>query len=446
MKISVIGMGMSGISAANMMHSKGHNVFVSEREIKEKKEDEIKLLNPGINYETGSHTEKMFDAEIIIKSPGVSNNLEILQEAKRKNIEIISEIEAAYRYVKANKIIAVTGTNGKTTTTTLIGEIFRNAGLKTFVAGNIGEPLSDLTNLIDSSSFVILEISSYQLEDIKQFKPDISVVLNITPDHLEHHGSMDEYYNSKKRITLNQDKNCYCILNYNDSYCRKMADGIKQGKNPPEIIFFSTNHCSEATVCLHNGKFNVNTGRGKYSFTNNSLLPGRHNLENLLAALASAVCCRVPQKVIEKTFGEFKGVEHRLEFAGEIAGVVYINDSKSTNVDSTRVALESYDVPIILIMGGRHKGFPYTPLKDLIKNKVKTLLLIGEAAKIIKSDLQGVTDIENCVTLENAVERARKVALENYIVLLSPGCSSFDQYKNFEYRGRQFKELVRNLM
>jgi UDP-N-acetylmuramoylalanine--D-glutamate ligase len=478
MRVSVIGMGKSGVSAANMMSGKGHSVFVSESEPLDKKKREAAALAPGIAYETGGHTDRVLNADLIIKSPGVRDDIKVIRKARAAGMEVISEIEAANRHINPKRIIAVTGTNGKTTTVTLIGEIFRNAGEKTLVAGNIGSPLSDSASSIDGSSTVVLEVSSYQLEDIKSFKPSISVVLNITPDHLEHHGSMGRYYSAKKRITMNQCAGDFCILNAEDPLCvrlgRELGTGFSQfpesarggrGAGGPEVIYFTKKPQEGASVFLSGDRFEARVGGRSYSFKNRLLLPGDHNVENALAALSAAASCALPQDAVEKAFAAFKGVEHRLEFVREIGGVRYINDSKSTNVNSTAVALKSFDAPLFLIMGGRHKGFPYTPLKGLIMKRVKHLLLIGESAPIIKNDLRGACpavageessfadasrakelrnacDIRECGTLDEAVKFARGAASPGDVVLLSPGCSSFDQFENFEHRGRRFKELV----
>jgi UDP-N-acetylmuramoylalanine--D-glutamate ligase len=443
-KIAVIGLGSSGISAANLLNRLGAYVFVSEIKREEDIVEQIDQLKKGIKYELGLHSEKVLDSELIIKSPGVSNHLPILISARERNIPIWSELELSYRLInKPMKLIAVTGTNGKTTTVTLLGKIFNDTGYKTVVAGNIGRPLSDFVDDIDSDTVVILEISSYQLENIVEFKPDIGCILNITPDHLEHHKTMDEYILSKRNIFINQSESDYCVFNKNDIESYKLSKSCKS-----KVVYFSYKKKVSNGVYYTDRKFVINLKKFNICYqelTENLKIPGKHNIENVLAAIAISSIFGLEPDKIEKVVNEFTGVEHRIELVREIDGVKYFNDSKSTNVDSTKVALESFDNPIILIMGGRDKGAPYSPLKNLIKNKVKTLLLVGESADKIKHDLFGTTKIIDCIDIKTAVLKAREIASENDIVLLSPGCSSFDQFKNFEHRGKYFKEIVNNL-
>ncbi|MFN3967153.1 MAG: UDP-N-acetylmuramoyl-L-alanine--D-glutamate ligase, partial [Endomicrobiia bacterium] len=437
-KVSVLGLGRTGVSVANLLYSSGYDVFVSEILPLEKIKNSIKLLNPNIKYETGIHSNKVLDAEFIVKSPGIPKNIPILIEARKKKIEILSELEVAFNNINPKLIIAITGTNGKTTVTTLIGEIFKNSGADTIVAGNIGTPLSDFVQKITRNTVVVLEVSSYQLENIKKFRPDISCVLNITPDHLEHHLTMEEYISAKKNIFINQTKNDYCILNFDDEITRSFANLCKS-----KVFYFSYKNNLKEGAFYDGEKFNININNRKEKFAVSLKIPGRHNIENAVVSAIVAYLCNVPIDIIVSTLNNFNGVEHRLEFVKEINGVRYINDSKSTNVGSTSVALEAFqkNKNIILIMGGRDKGSPYTPLIPLVKEKVKHLLLIGEAATRIESELKGSTEIFNCGNLFNAVKYAREIAKTGDIVLLSPGCSSFDQFENFEHRGKEFKKL-----
>jgi len=438
-KVSVLGIGKTGVSVANLLFELGYDVFVSEILPLEKVKNNIQSLKSGIKYETGIHSDKVLDADLIVKSPGIPKNIPVLVEARKRKIEILSELEVAFNYISPKLIIAITGTNGKTTVTTLTGEIFKNAGFDTIVAGNIGTPLSDFVKKITKESIVVLEVSSYQLENIKKFKPDISCILNITSDHLEHHSTMDEYIKAKKNIFVNQNKNDYCVLNFDD----EITCGLGNSCNA-KVIYFSYKNKLKKGIFFDGKSFNINLNNKKIKFDVNLKIPGRHNIENALSSTAIAFVCNIPLEIIKSTLNSFNGVEHRLEFVKEIDGVRYINDSKSTNVDSTLVALESFqkNKNIILIMGGRDKGFPYTPLRPLVEEKVKYLLLIGESAKKIENDLKGTTEIINCGDISNAVKYAKKIAKRGDVVLLSPGCSSFDQFENFEHRGREFKKLI----
>jgi len=439
-KVSVLGLGKTGVSVANLLSELGYDVFVSEILPLEKVKHNIRLLKPDIKYEVGIHSDKVLDANLIVKSPGIPQNIPVLVEARKRNIEILSELEMSSSFISPKLVIAITGTNGKTTVTTLIGEIFKNAGFDTIVAGNIGTPLSDFVKKITKESIVVLEVSSYQLENIKKFKPDISCILNITSDHLEHHSSMDEYVKAKKNIFLNQTKSDYCVLNFDDRITRELGNCCSS-----KVVYFSYRRKLKEGTFFDGRNFNVNLNDKKIKFEVRLKIPGRHNVENALASATIAFLYNLPVNIVKSTLNSFNGVEHRLEFVKEIDGVKYINDSKSTNVDSTLVALESFqkNKNIILIMGGRDKGFPYTPLRPLVKQRVKYLLLIGESAKKIESDLNGATEIINCGDISNAVKYAKKVAKNGDIVLLSPGCSSFDQFENFEHRGKEFKRLIK---
>jgi len=439
--ISVIGLGITGISLVKLLKKLKANIFVSE--INPQNEFIKQLDNLNIKYELGKHTEKIIEnCDLIIKSPGVSHNLEILKIASKKNISILSELEFSYGLIKPGRIIAITGTNGKTTTTTLTGEILKKSGYKVVVAGNIKEPLSEYVDKIDKNTYVVLEVSSYQLEDTYTFKPDISCILNISPDHLEHHKTMQEYIKIKFKIFENQTEENFFIYNYNSKY---LVNSLRSVVVKPVKISFSVNTLLNEGTYIKNGKLTMDFNRYNFAISPKIKIPGNHNLENILASITISGLCNVSPEIIEKTIQEFKGVEHRLEFVDKINGVTYINDSKSTNIDSTFVALSSFNSPIILIMGGRDKGYPYTGLKKIIKEKVKLLLVIGEATQKIVSQLFGSTKIIECDNIEYAVKQTKKFAVKGDIVLLSPGCSSFDQFKNFEHRGNVFKELVKKL-
>ncbi|MCX7957076.1 MAG: UDP-N-acetylmuramoyl-L-alanine--D-glutamate ligase [Endomicrobia bacterium] len=447
-KIGILGLGVSNLYAVNYLKRFTKNIFISE----EKKKEEINIkaedIDPSIEYEFGKNSERILECDLIIRSPGIPYHHKILKEIKSKNIEVFTELEFSFRILKHKlkkipKIIAITGTNGKSTTTSLVGSIFSNF-TKTIVAGNIGTPLINFIDDITEDTTIVLEVSSYQLEDIKEFKPYIGCILNITEDHLEHHLTMEEYAKAKFNMFKNQTPQDIAVLKYDDVNILKTNKNIKINS---EILYFSIYQE------LSNGCF-LEKEKNTAIFKNNKItkkikiitqLPGDHNMENILAS----ICCSIldiPTEIIEKTIFDFKGIEHRLEFVRDLDGVIYINDSKSTNVDSTSVALKSFNKPLHLILGGRDKGAPYTPLIPLIKQKAKSILLIGEASTIIYNQIKDCgIEIYLCNTLDNAVNTARKIATKGDIVLLSPACSSFDQFKNFEHRGKVFKCLVNNL-
>lgn len=436
LKIGVIGAARSGIAAANLADSLGAEVLLSEMRPKMECKNECSRIGVGIKKEFGGHSEMLLSQDIIIKSPGV-HGVRILETAKKKGIPVWSEVEFASRLINCRRIIAITGTNGKTTTTALTREIFKKAGQKTIVAGNIGAPLSLFAHRAGPNTNVVLEMSSYQLEDSPKFHPQICSILNITPDHLEHHHSMKKYVDSKARIFFNQTKKDFCILNYDDSACRRLA-----ARCPAQVVFFSRKKMLDKGVFFRDGQIIIKLRNYDAELTYNLKIPGMHNIENALASATMAAAGGVKPEIIERTINAFKGVEHRIEFTAEIGGVEYFNDSKATNVDSTRVALESFSGSIWLILGGRDKGSSYAPLRRLIKEKVKGIFLIGEAADKIRKELSGTADYYDCGTLKSALEQAHKIAVPGDIVLLSPACASFDQFQDYEDRGRQFKQFV----
>jgi UDP-N-acetylmuramoylalanine--D-glutamate ligase len=449
LRVSIIGLGKSGIAAANLAASRGARVLASDS--KPRSSGITKKLSKSVRAEFGGHTDALLSSDLVIKSPGIPGDLEILKKIKKNKIPITGEIEFALSLApKPRRLIAITGTNGKTTTTTLVGEIFKNSGHKTIVAGNIGAPPAALTGKIGGDSNVILEVSSYQLEDMTDgqkaskapysFRPDISCILNITEDHIEHHHSMKNYIEAKAKIFASQRKNDFCVLNYDDPIVRKLAVKARS-----KVVFFSRKKILREGVYYLNGSFVVKLSGGCYSLEFKPIIPGMHNVENILASIAICTCAGIKPADMLETISSFKGVEHRIELVREIKGVRYINDSKGTNVDSTKVALESINGKIVLILGGKDKGFPYTPLKELVRSKVRAVLLIGEAAGLIKKDLRGTTTFFDCGTLDKAVKKAAALSDAGDTVLLSPACASFDQFNDFEERGKVFKTLVRQL-
>ncbi|MDR0822352.1 MAG: UDP-N-acetylmuramoyl-L-alanine--D-glutamate ligase [Endomicrobium sp.] len=431
-RAAVLGLGKSGVSAANLAAKLKYKVFASDSEKKRK----IQNLSSAVSVEFDGHTDRVLDNDIIIKSPGIHSDIPILKKAAIKKIPIISELKFALNNSKYKKIIAITGTNGKTTTTDLISKIVKAHFKDSIVCGNIGFPLSDKALKTTKNTIISMELSSYQLEDTPDFHPDISVLLNITPDHIEHHKSMANYIKAKQNILNNQTKNDFAIINYENTLCRKLSAAAKAKK-----IFFSKKPLKNG-VYYNNGSFVFAFG-GKTNQINPKInIVGLHNIENILAACAACFCAGIPLKTIEKTISSYKGAAHRIEFVKTIGGVDYYNDSKSTTVDSTRAALESFQNNIVLILGGLDKGFSYTPIKKLIQQKVKALLLIGSAANKIKKDLKGSSPIYDCFNIKKALQKAKAISESGDTVLFSPACASFDQFKNFEERGDIFKALV----
>jgi UDP-N-acetylmuramoylalanine--D-glutamate ligase len=443
-KIGVIGMGRSGVSAANLAASTGAEVLISESGERKLFKRALSKLARGVNFEFGGHSDSLLNCDLVIKSPGIAEHTPVIDKLKKHKVPVISELEYALRFGRQKLLIGITGTNGKTTTTALTGEIFKNARQKTLVAGNIGTPLSAVIRKLDKKAVVVLEISSYQLEGSPSFHPDICAILNITPDHLEHHRTMENYIAAKSRIFENQEGADHCLLNFDNPPARALAKISRAN-----VVFFSRKKILKKGIWVSGGNIRVDLGKTKFLIPLKLRIPGNHNVENVLAAVGIAACAGVSKKVISKTIENFKGVEHRIEFVREARGVRYFNDSKATNVDSTRVALESFtDLSgrrLWLVLGGRGKGSSYKPLVQKIKALVKEVLLIGEDAPVIRRDLAGSCAMADMGTLKAALKYASGKAEPGDVFLFSPACASFDQFKNFEDRGEQFKKMVSKL-
>lgn len=434
-KIGVLGLGKSGVAAANLAVKLGYEVFASDSG----KEHIVNNLNKKVKTEFSKHTDEILKCDIIIKSPGIHSDIPILKKAKKNKIKVISDLSFALANTKYKKIIAITGTNGKTTTTDLTSKIIKAAIKDSIVTGNIGYPLSDKSLKTTSDTFITMELSSYQLEDTPDFHPNISILLNITPDHLEHHKTMSAYRKAKENVFINQKPKDYAIFNYDDKICRKISE-----KSGTKKVFFSKYPLNNG-VFYDNGNIIIKINSKKILLKPKINIVGMHNIENILAAAAAAFCAGIESKTIEKVISSYKGVEHRIEFVKEMNGIKFYNDSKSTNVDSTRVALEAFDGNILLIMGGLDKGAPYKPLEKLIKERVKNILLIGEASKIIRSSFPEYDKFIESGNIHKAVNDAFNLARSGDIILLSPACASFDQFANFEERGKIFKDIVLSL-
>lgn len=441
-KVLVIGAGKSGLAVSRFLVSKEASVVLADAgrpsypggELEQLAAEGVKLFMGGYPaVERG-----IFD--LVVMSPGVSLEIEPVREALKHGIPVTGELELAYHFARA-PIIAITGTNGKTTTTTLIGEIFKNTGRDTLVGGNIGLPLVTEVERYGPDSMIVAEVSSFQLETTSTFKPKVAAILNITPDHLDRHGTMENYSEAKARIFANQDPGDFTVLNYDDP----LTAGL--GNNTcGRVIFFSRRRELPDGVFVRDGdivaKLDENTEI--ICGVKELAIPGAHNLENALAAIAAAKAMRVGTAVLADTLKTFKGVSHRLELVAEINGVRYINDSKGTNPDASIKALEAYNEPIVLIAGGKNKGSDFGEFAEKIKEKARVLVVLGQSAKLIAdaAKAKGFGNIQYAGDFKEAVMLAHKAARPGEIVLLSPACASWDMFKSYEERGDLFKQTV----
>ena len=438
----VVGLGKSGVASALFMKAHGARVTVSDTKSGDELRNEIPvLLDHGISVETGGHGERTFRGQdLIVVSPGVPVDAPPLVQARSLGEAVIGEIELAAQFLPG-PIVAITGSNGKTTTTTLTGEIMTAAGLSTLVGGNIGTPAISLAERAKPDTVIVLEISSFQLETIQTFRPKIAVVLNVTPDHLDRHRTFEIYADAKARIFENQQGSDFAVLNADDPTCVAMG-----ARTNAQVFWFSRHKEVKQGAWVDDGNivFRDTTGQREILQVSEIPLKGAHNLENVLAAVCAGALMGCTPEKIRKAVHEFKAVEHRLEFTATISGVDYYNDSKATNVDATIKALESFPANIHLILGGKDKGSDYTVLNDLIRQRVKRIYTIGAAAAKIESQVKGA-EVVHAETLENAVRKAHATAQSGDIVLLAPACASFDQFKSYEHRGKMFKEIVASL-
>ena len=441
--IVIIGIGRSGAGAGKLAKFLGANVLISEQKSSSKNiRLSKKLQSFGIKTELGGHSEKIFNADLWIISPGVPENISIVKTAYKKKIEIISEIEFASWYANA-QIIAITGSNGKTTTVNLLFKMCDVKELAPILGGNIGTAFSDLVlNDLQNNTenrVYILEISSFQMERIKYFKPRISIFLNITEDHLDRYKGMEDYINAKLNMIQNQDKNDHIVFNLDDEILNKKFNDTLPKKHGFSLFENPKNMFSADSTKIYDEAYN------KLIDLKNIRLPGKHNLSNILAAATAAKILGIPNSKISDTITSFTGVEHRIEKVLNINGVTYYNDSKATNVEAVQVALDSFVNPINLILGGKDKGGKFTSLLPHFKNKVKEIIVYGEAASLIKSALGDAVKLKIVFSLKDAVETCHNRSKPGDIVLLSPGCASFDQFNNFEERGDVFKSIVKEI-
>jgi len=389
---------------------------------------------------SGHRTETFLEQDLILPSPGVPADTPDLRVARAKGVTVWSELELAYRFHKG-RLIGITGSNGKTTTTSLIAHLLQGAGAPVILAGNIGTPLIARVEETSENSISVVEMSSFQLELIATMRPDIGVFLNLTPDHLDRHESLEAYGTAKARIFENQTAKDFAILNADD------APTVRYAPAKPQVFWFSRRKPVEQGAYLRGAEivFRRNGTEEVLLEASDISLPGAHNLENVLAATAAARLAGAGTAGIADAVRSFAGVEHRLELAGEIRGVRYYNDSKATNVDATLKALDAFSGGVFIILGGKDKGSDYTVLRQPLREKAAQALLIGAAAEKIAGQIAGSVAIERAGTLERALDIAQRRARPGHIVLLAPACASFDQFENYEHRGRVFKQLVRRL-
>jgi UDP-N-acetylmuramoylalanine--D-glutamate ligase len=441
-KVLVVGLGKSGLAAALFLRRRGAQVTVSDvRSAEALARDIPALIEEGISVEAGGHGLLTFRRQdLIVVSPGVPVDTPELVQVRSFGLPVIGELELAARFLKG-KVIAITGSNGKTTTTTLAGEILKESGLPTLVGGNIGVPVVALIDDSKDDSWSVLEVSSFQLETTNEFHPAIAVILNITPDHLDRHGTFENYALAKERIFARQTPEDFLILNADNPRAAEAAT-----RAPSQVYWFSVHHPVSRGAWVENGQVVFLASEGSQPET---ILPvdaiplkGSHNVENILAAVCSARLAGCPAASVRSAVEKFKAVEHRLEFVANLNGVEFYNDSKATNVDATEKAIAAFPGGIHLILGGKDKNSDYTTLSPLLRERVRAIYTIGSAAQKIESHLRGVVPIHSCQTLDTAVKAAANAARPGDIVLLAPACSSFDQFESYEHRGRVFKELV----
>jgi UDP-N-acetylmuramoylalanine--D-glutamate ligase len=440
--ILVVGLARSGVAAAEFLLSRGARVVVNDAKPESELKDVSGLRAKGVEIVAGSHPPELFEKpDLIVVSPGVPLALEPFRRAREAGVEIIGEVELAARFMRG-RLVGITGSNGKTTTTTLAGELLKGAGLPTQVGGNIGEPLISLVDKSRDDGFTVIELSSFQLEAIERLRLFVSVIINITPDHLDRYDSMDDYVAAKANIFRNQTSKDYAVLNADDERVSKM-DTLTEART----IFFSRRRVLDEGIFLRGPALFYRASGVECELVKRDeiMLRGDHNLENVMSALAIGIACGASAESMRAGVRNFKGVEHRLEFVAEINGVKFYNDSKATNVDAAIKCIEAFDGGVNVILGGKDKGGDYSPLAPVARARCSNVILIGAAADKIAAALQDARPLRRASTMEEAVNIGLEVGKPGEIVLLAPACASFDMFDNYEHRGRVFKEAVRNL-
>lgn len=441
-KILIVGGARSGVAAAKFLAERGARVTVNDAKPENELDAAAELHAINVEFVGGGHPTELFEAvDLIVVSPGVPLTLAPFERARVAGVSIIGEVELAARFLRG-RLIGITGSNGKTTTTALTGELFVRAGLPTQVGGNIGTPLISLVENSRDDGVTVIEMSSFQLEAIQTLRFHAAALLNITPDHLDRYASMDEYVKAKANIFINQTPEDTAVLNADDMRVASMCERTRAQK-----VFFSRTQPLDEGICLRGDEVVL-----RRSGTETPLircdeinLRGAHNLENVMAALALGLACEVPIESMRETIRKFRGVEHRLEFVAEVNGVQFYNDSKATNVDAAIKALEAFPSRIIVILGGKDKGSDYAPLRSLVEKHCTHAILIGAAAEKIAATLEGAVSLHRVASLAKAVELGRALAAAGDVVLLAPACASFDMFQDYEHRGRVFKEAVHKL-
>ncbi len=445
-KVLVVGLGKSGIAALEAMVKLDADVYVQDSKTADAVDAELLayMQENDVTGYFGETPEDMAQFDMLILSPGVPPELPFIQKAEKAGAEVIGELEVAYRFGKG-RYVALTGTNGKTTTTTLVGEIFEKSGRETHVVGNIGVAVVSKSLDVDDDAWLVTETSSFQLETICDFKPVVSAILNLTPDHLNRHKTMENYGAAKARIFENQDESQYLVINYDDKVCFELAKECKA-----KIVPFSRKEELEFGAFVKDEYIVIKNEQGeliRFCKTDELNIPGTHNLENALAAVAVAYFAGIDAEVITKALVEFQGVEHRIEFCGEVDGVRFVNDSKGTNPEASIKAIDAMKGGVILIAGGYDKGSTFDELIEAFNGKVKHMVLLGKTAPMIKETAEklGFTASVIVEDMEQCVNEAFRLAEKGDNVLLSPACASWDMYKSFEQRGDHFKECVKKL-
>ena len=441
-RLLVVGLARTGIVVSLLCAAYGARVTATD----EKPESALpevaaKLRAAGVALELGAHNLETFvNQDLIIVSPGVPAKMPPLQLARNRGIPVWSEIELAWRLMRG-KLVAITGSNGKTTTTALVGHILQSAKIPVLVGGNIGTPLLAKVEASSDSTVTVAEVSSFQLETIEAFRPDVGVLLNLTPDHVDRHGSFEEYARAKQRLFENMLDRDAAVLNADD------PEVARRGPAHGQVFWFSRQKRLAAGTFMRGDQILFRREGSEEVLMRRGDIPlrGEHNLENVLAASTAAILAGAPVGAISAAVRTFPGVEHRLEYVAEIKGVAFYNDSKATNVDATLKAIEAFPGSLFVILGGKDKGSPYAPLREPLREKAKRVLLIGAAADKIREELEGAVTMEYAGTLDRAVALAFEQAVSGDTVLLAPACASFDQFENFEQRGRVFKEIVARL-
>lgn len=446
-KALVLGAGKSGVESARFLAGRGATVALHDRKPIDDWSETARSLKTehGVGLIAGDLPSWLLDQiDLVVISPGVPTNTIPARYVDRKYGEVIGEVELAYRFLKG-RIVGITGSNGKTTTTALIGELMKNAGIRTQVGGNIGTPLLSLTATSAEDGWTVAELSSFQLETIVDFRPSVGICLNVTPNHLDRYDAFQDYAAAKHRLFMNQTADDVAILNADDDIISSWASGLRA-----HVVMFSVKRELDEGLFLRGRDLVCRSGGQEKVLTNRDeiFLRGLHNVENVLAAFAAGLACGASPESMRKTVAEFKGVEHRIEFVADVGGVTFYNDSKATSVDATSKALEALSGgtgKTVLIMGGRGKNAPYAPLVPLIESSVRCLILIGEDADNIESQLKNVVEIVRAESLADAVAKGFDAAASGDYVLLAPACASFDMFKSFEERGEVFKKAVLNL-